>query len=96
LYTTILVDLDTALLGGKIIVETLDGKVKMDIKPDTQNGTVMRLEGKGYPEFEKNLVGDLYVTIEVRLPLNLGVNEKKQICKIAGLKRRRYKAVGKL
>jgi len=96
LYTTIAIDIDMALFGGVIMVETLDGKVKMSIKPDTQNGTIMKLLGKGFPEFENKSVGDLYVTIDIRLPINLSDEDKNKICKIAGLKRRRYKAVGKL
>ena len=37
----------TALLGGDQLVDTLDGQVKLKVKPETQNGTKVRLKGKG-------------------------------------------------
>lgn len=40
------IDLYTAILGGDQLVDTLDGKVKLKVKPETQNGTKARLKGK--------------------------------------------------
>ena len=49
IHCTESVDLFIALLGGEIVVDTLDGPVNVKIKPETPNGTKMRLRGKGYP-----------------------------------------------
>lgn len=49
LYVDVTVDLYTALLGGDQLVDTLDGQVKLKVKPETQNGTKVRLKGKGFP-----------------------------------------------
>jgi curved DNA-binding protein len=77
LYARFPVDLYTALLGGEITVDTLGGKVKLKIRPETQNGTVMRLKGKGFPVYKKeDQFGDLYVTLELKLPDNLSEKEK--------------------
>jgi len=71
------IDLYTAMLGGEIPVDTLSGKVKLKVKAETPNGTVMRLKGKGFPLYKKEgEAGDLYVTLEVRLPQHLSEKEK--------------------
>lgn len=71
-------DLYTAMLGGDIMVDTLNGKVKLKIKPETPNGTSLRLKGKGFPVYKKDgQHGDLFVTIEIRLPSNLSEKERE-------------------
>jgi curved DNA-binding protein len=79
LYAKVPLDLYTALLGGEVTVETMGGgKIKLKIKPETQNGTTMRLKGKGYPVYKKEGVfGDLYVNLDIRLPVNLTEKEKE-------------------
>ena len=63
LYVTVPLDLYKAILGGEQIVDTLDGKVKLQIKPGTQNNTKVRLKGKGFPVYkEEGKFGDLIVT----------------------------------
>jgi len=72
------VDLYTAVLGGDIVIETLSGKVKLNVKPETQNGTVVRLKGKGFPVYKnEGQFGDLYVTFNVRIPTNLTERQKE-------------------
>jgi curved DNA-binding protein len=71
-------DLYTMILGGEIMVDTLNGKVKLKIKPETPNGTALRLKGKGFPIYKKEgQHGDLFVTLEIRLPSNLSEKEKE-------------------
>lgn len=53
LYTTVSLDLYKALLGGDVMVDTFDGKVKLKVKPETQNGTQVKLKGKGFPVYKK-------------------------------------------
>jgi len=71
-------DLYTAVLGGEIMLETLKGKVKLKIKPETQNGTKVKLKGKGFPVYKKEgQFGDLYVTYSIVIPTNLTEKQKK-------------------
>ena len=71
------IDLYTAVLGGEVQIETLSGKVKMKVAPETQNGTVVRLKGKGLPAYkQENTVGDLFITYQVKLPKNLTEKQK--------------------
>ena len=72
LYVDVEVDLYTAVLGGEKVVDTLEGKVKLKIKPETQNGTKVRLKGKGFPIYKKEgQFGDLIVTYSVKIPTSL-------------------------
>lgn len=84
LSTTVDIDLYTALLGGEITLDTLSGKVKLKIKPETQNGTKIRLKEKGFPIYKKaDKFGDLYVTFQVKLPTNLTEEQKELFRRLA-------------
>jgi curved DNA-binding protein len=77
LYTTIDLDLYTAVLGGEIIMDTLDGKVRLKVKPETQNGSQVKLKGKGFPVYKKDgQFGDMYVTYAIKIPTNLTEKQK--------------------
>jgi len=78
LYTTVDLDLYSAVLGGEIMVDTMDGKVKLKVKPETQNGTVTRLKGKGFPVYKKEgSFGDLYITYSIKIPTHLTEKQKE-------------------
>lgn len=86
LRTKVSVDLFTAILGGDIKVETLQGAVNLKVKPETQNGTTVRLKGKGFPVYKKEgQYGDLFVTYEVKLPTNLSAEQKEIFEKLKNL-----------
>ena len=77
LYVTAPLDLYTAILGGEQMVDTMDGKVKLKVKPGTQNGAKVRLRGKGFPVYkEEGKFGDLIVTYSVQIPTNLTEKQK--------------------
>lgn len=87
LYTTVDLDLYKALLGGEIMIDTFDGKVKLTIKPETQNGTKVKLKGKGFPRYKKETEhGDLYVTYNIKTPKNLSAKEKELFKELAKLR----------
>ncbi|MBN8822821.1 MULTISPECIES: J domain-containing protein [unclassified Spirosoma] len=78
LYINEEIDLYTALLGGERVVDTMGGKVKLTVKPETQNGTKVRLKGKGFPVYKQDgNFGDLYITWQVKLPTNLTDQQKE-------------------
>lgn len=90
LHTTVELDLYTAVLGDEIIIDTLDGKIKLQVKPETQNGSKIKLKGKGFPVYKsKDLFGDLYVTYSVKIPENLSEREKTLFRELADLNRKR-------
>lgn len=70
-------DLFTAVLGGEITIDTLDGKVKLNVKPETQNGSIIKLKGKGFPIYKnEGQFGDLYLTYNIKIPKNLTEKQK--------------------
>jgi len=83
LYAIVELDLYTAVLGGEVIVDALDGKVKLKVKPETQNGTKIKLKGKGFPIYKKEGesmaagFGDLVITFQIKIPTNLTDKQKE-------------------
>ena len=70
-------DLYTALLGGEVIIQLSNGsKIKLKVRSETQNGTKVRLRGKGYDRGDGSY-GDLIITYNVTLPTNLTERQKQ-------------------
>lgn len=87
LYSNVDVDLYTAVLGGEVVVNTFDSKVKLKVKPGTQNGAKAKLKGKGFPVYKKEgAFGDLFITYNVKIPTNLTSKEKELFQELAKLK----------
>jgi curved DNA-binding protein len=84
LYATVSLDLYTAVLGGEITTDTLNGKVKLNVKPETQNGSKIKLKGKGFPVYKKEgQFGDLYITFVIKIPTNLTEKQKSLFTELA-------------
>lgn len=89
LYKTLQIPLTKSILGGAITIDTLDGKVKLTIKPETQNGSQVKLRGKGFPVYKKeDHFGDLIITYEINIPTKLTEEQRKLFKKLeeTGLK----------
>lgn len=87
LYKTIDLDLYKAILGSEITVDTFDGKVKLTVKPETKNGTKIKLKGKGFPVYKKDgEFGDLFISYQIKLPTNLSAKEKELFNELAKLR----------
>lgn len=72
LYLNVDLDLYTAILGGEVIIDTFDGKIKTRVNPGTRNGTKIKLKGKGFPVYKnEGEFGDLYVTFNIKIPEDL-------------------------
>jgi curved DNA-binding protein len=86
LFTRVSLDLYTAVLGGDITIDTLNGKVKLKVKPETQNGTKVKLKGKGFPVYKnESQSGDFYITYEIKIPTNLTEKQKELFSELSGL-----------
>ncbi|TDH24220.1 J domain-containing protein [Segetibacter sp. 3557_3] len=86
LYTTVDIDLYTAVLGGEVTIDTLGGKVKIKVPPETQNGTKIKLKGKGFPLYKKEgEFGDLYITYAIKIPTKLTPREKELFTELSKL-----------
>ncbi len=87
LYVDAPVSIYKAVLGGDAVINTLSGQLKIKIKPETKNGTMLRLKGKGFPVYrQEGQFGDMYVKINVQTPENLSEKEKDLFKQLAQLR----------
>ena len=88
IYSTANIDLYTAVLGGEVTINTLDGQVKMKVSPGTQPESNVRLRGKGFPVYKKEgQYGDLIVALKVAIPKSLSSKERELFEELSKLKR---------
>lgn len=75
-------------MGGDLIISTVDGKkVKLKVKPETQNNTKVKLKGKGLPVYKNNgQFGDLFIKYTVKIPTNLSAKEKELFTELSKLR----------
>lgn len=83
LVYNLLLDMPTAILGGQVIIPTLQGEAKITITPGTQPGKVLRMRGKGLPIIDQYArqygTGDMLINVGVYIPEHLSRDEKKMI-----------------
>jgi len=86
LYTEVSVPLATAILGGEVGLPTLNGNISLKVPPETQNGKVFRLAGKGMPQLGNNKYGNMFAKVKVVLPTNLTEEERKLFERLRSLR----------
>jgi curved DNA-binding protein len=87
LHTTATVNVFTAILGGEAEVETLNGKLKLNVPSGTQPEQVFRLAGRGMPSLKnKEEKGDLYVRLKVQIPKYLSEKQRELLEEASRLK----------
>ncbi len=79
IYVNVAIPFSLAVLGGEIKVPTVDGDVKIKVRPGTQSGTAMRLKEKGVTHLHGRGKGDEYIRINVVVPEKLSRNQKSLI-----------------
>jgi curved DNA-binding protein len=76
-----------AVLGGEQTIKLLACTIKITIKPETKNGTVLRVPGKGFPVYgHRGKYGDLYIKLTVETPQGLSGREKELVAELARLR----------
>ena len=73
-----------AVLGGELLIPTLEGKVRLKIPPGTQGGQRFRLRERGLPGVSGKR-GDLYVEVQINLPKKLSEREREIWTELAKL-----------
>ena len=76
------IPLTMAILGGTIEVPTIDGDLKLRIRPGTQPGTMVRLAGRGIKKLRGYGHGDQYVRLLVKIPDKLTREQKEFVQKL--------------
>jgi molecular chaperone DnaJ len=85
IITEVKISLSKAVLGGEMVVSTLDGKVDMKIPAGTQPGSIFRLKGKGIPDLHGHDCGDELVKVDIEVPTRLSSEQRKLIEEFARL-----------
>lgn len=83
-YLDLPVPFTTAMLGGKVIIPSLEGKLELTIPEGTQSGTMLKLKGKGIKQLNKSAYGDMYIKVLVELPKLNDKSKKSLIKKLDG------------
>jgi molecular chaperone DnaJ len=86
LHCTITLPVTAAALGTDLVLTTLDGEEKLDIRAGTQSGSVLTLRGKGVPRLRSSARGDLHVHVEVRTPTRLDEAQERLLREFAALR----------
>lgn len=73
----LMLDIPTAVNGGSVEVPTIGGRARLNITPGTQPGKVLRLRGKGLPQFGGSARGDELINVMVYIPENPDAKEKE-------------------
>jgi curved DNA-binding protein len=81
IYLDLPLSMYEAVLGTKVQVPTLDGKVTMTIPPGTGGGAKLRLKGHGIERGSEK--GDQFVEVRVAVPKGLDADDKAAIEKLA-------------
>ena len=79
LYLSLPISLGEAMLGARVEIHTYEGTTKMTIPPCTQSGQTFRLGSKGAPRLKGSGKGDLYVTMQVKIPTHLDEVSREMI-----------------
>jgi DnaJ-class molecular chaperone len=78
-YVSVGISFSQAALGSEIEVPTLDGQLKVKIKPGTQPNTLIRLSGKGIKDINGYGYGDFYIRLMLTVPTRLSAKQKELI-----------------
>lgn len=65
---TLPITVGEAMVGAKLDVSTLDGRVKLEIPSGARSGQKLRLRGKGVPAARGGRAGDLYIRLAIVAP----------------------------
>jgi DnaJ-class molecular chaperone len=79
IYVKVIIPFSLAVLGGMIKIPTIDGDIKIRIRPGTQSGTIIRLREKGIQRLRGRGRGDEYVRINILVPEKLSREQKRII-----------------
>jgi len=82
IFVTQEIPLKTAILGDVIKVPTIDGELKLRVRPGTQSGTSVRLAGRGVKRLQSFGKGDQYVRLVVKIPNKLTKEQKEALEKL--------------
>lgn len=94
LHAVVSVDMSEAALGTEVEIATLNGEEKLQIPAGSQPGDVFRLRGRGMPSVRSGHTGDIFLTLEVRVPRKLNAEQKKLMKELQRIEARKKDSPG--
>ena len=85
LYCEVPISFITAALGGEIKVPTLEGQASLKIPAGTQSNTMFKLRGRGMPDVNTRVRGDLLTRVMVEVPTRLNGEQRQKLEEFAEL-----------
>ena len=79
LYIDVPITVKEAILGSKVDVPTLTGRITVSVPAGTDGGTKLRLRGKGVPSPSGGQAGDLFAVIQIKVPDDLDDAAKSRL-----------------
>ena len=76
-----------AVLGRQVAVPTLSGTIKLRIPSGTKNGKQLRVRGQGLPTGPTGERGDIYVVVQIQVPVEISEEERELWEKLARVSR---------
>ena len=73
------VTVSEATLGARIEIPTLDGSATVTVPPGSDSGRRLRLRGKGIADPKSGARGELYVTVQIRVPVGLDPDARAKL-----------------
>jgi curved DNA-binding protein len=87
LFVDITIDLYKAVLGGSATIATFGGKVKINIPPESKQGTTLKINDMGMPNYKNpNEKGDLYIKLNIDIPSKLTEKEIELFKELKGIR----------
>jgi DnaJ-class molecular chaperone len=83
LHVEVPIGVSEAVLGASIEVPTLEGRVSVTVPEGTDSGRKLRLRGKGIPDPKGAPAGDLFVTVQIRVPRGLDAQARAKFEELA-------------
>lgn len=94
IHVDIEISMVDAALGKSIELDTVYGKVKMDIPQGTQPNQVLRIRGKGVKDVKNpSIVGDQLVHVTVKTPTKINNEQKKLLEEFQKLEEKKNKSI---
>lgn len=78
-YTEQEISYPQAVLGDKVEVDTIDGRVNLVIPEGIESGQLIRIKNHGINHLDRNIRGDQYVKIKIRVPRKVSRDIKKKL-----------------
>lgn len=75
-----------AALGTTLKIDSIDGKLEVEVPPGTQPGETVVVRGAGVTHLNRGGRGDMVIKLDVRVPTNLSSEEDALIRKLAALR----------